>query len=147
MRKIALFLLIGLLGFYAFPSGAIETKEGPPADSVKKASELSMFEVKEEDGALRLLISANGKIESYRSFFLDKPLRLVIDIPNVALRQPQKFISVIHPIIEVIRLGQHQDKVRLVIDFRSTSKPPYQISQTDNSLLILIKNTSGNQMD
>jgi hypothetical protein len=132
------FFFAGLLVIYPFPVSSLETKE-IPTNSEKEASELNHFQTEEENNCLRLVISGNGKINAYRSYILHQPLRLIVDIPNVILRDPQRFIPLIHPIIEAIRFGIHQGKVRIVIDLKSVVIPRYRIFQKDHSLTVLIE--------
>ncbi|MFH0788570.1 MAG: AMIN domain-containing protein [Pseudomonadota bacterium] len=137
--KISLFLFAGFLGIYSFPAAALETKEKTLTNAVKKASELINFQIEEEPNILRLVILGNGRIEAYRSHILNQPLRFIVDIPNVTLRDRKEFIPIIHPAVEVIRLGLHPDKVRIVFDFKGVVIPRYRIFQRDHSLIISIE--------
>jgi hypothetical protein len=139
MSKIALLLFVGFLGTVLLTVGLGETKGESPTVSGKIASELINFQIEEEPNILRLVISGNGRIEAYRSHILSQPLRFVVELPKVTLREPKAFIPMIHPLIEVIRFEINPQKVSLVFEFKDEVIPRYRISQRDHALLVSIE--------
>lgn len=70
----------------------------------------------------------------FTSFTLDTPGRLVIDIPWGQSLIPAKEVAVGAFGLEKVRIGDHPNKLRLVIDGRDREFPPYTIHQTPAGL-------------
>ena len=85
-----------------------------------------------------VLIKTDQKVESYESFSLPDPPRLVIDIPNAVHAAPGS-LKAAGPIRE-IRSSQYRTQpvrvVRIVLDL--TSKLPYQIEAAPHELQVAI---------
>ena len=85
-----------------------------------------------------VLIKTDQKVESYESFSLPDPPRLVIDIPNAVHAVPAS-LKAAGPIRE-IRSSQYKTQpvrvVRIVLDL--TSKLPYQVEAASHELHVAI---------
>ncbi len=60
-------------------------------------------------------LNADGAIDDVSHFVLDSPLRMVLDLPGLASEAPTK-TQVDGTVVSSIRVGQHADKVRVVVD-------------------------------
>jgi type IV pilus assembly protein PilQ len=60
--------------------------------------------------------------------------RIFVDVTNVTSAVRQSVISVKHPLLKRIRLGYHQDKVRLVMDLEQAAR--YEAKEEKNRLVI-----------
>jgi len=74
------------------------------------------------DGAL-IHLQANGTIERAESFTLENPNRLVVDLPGLKSEMSQGRVAVGSALAEQVRIGQHADMVRVVIDAGDASDP------------------------
>jgi len=106
-----------------------------------KAKEITEITLEKKDDSVRFRILADGKLGNYNSFKLDSPPRLVIDIWNVNSPSLKKRIKLPNPYIKEIRVGQYNDKLRLVFDGSKSEWPPYQIDRSEDQLLLSLGNT------
>lgn len=94
------------------PQLAKGTQEsGLPQEPISKATEISSISFEQKTETVNLLIKGNGSMVP-NIFPLDD--RLVIDIPDVVMNATVPY-EVVSP-VKGIRSGQHNEKVRLVID-------------------------------
>lgn len=63
-----------------------------------------------------VLLDADGALEGAKSFTLTDPARLVIDLPGVESKVAENLVQVDGGQVQRIRVGQHQGKVRVVLD-------------------------------
>ena len=118
----------------------------PPAvvasatEKTNKAKEIIDFSLEEKKDHIDFNILADGKVENYNLFKLDGPPRLVLDIWEVGTQYPKKSIRISNPFIKEVRIGQHQDKLRLVFDSSRPQLPAYQINRIDDRLVISLGN-------
>ncbi len=81
-------------------------------------------------------ILTDGKVENYNLYKLDAPPRLVLDIWEVGTQYPKKSIRVSNPYIKEVRIGQHQNKLRLVFVSSKPQLPRYQINPLEDRLVV-----------
>lgn len=72
------------------------------------------FQVLEE--AFRVIIVADGPVNDYKLFFLNKPLRMVIDIPGNWKNSGKSVLPLKDDMIRRIRVGEHPGYLRVVMD-------------------------------
>jgi len=87
-------------------------------------------------GNLVLSIVENGPPGSYNAFGLDSPARLVVDIWGVKNVLSDRSIAVDDTLVQRIRVGDHPDKSRIVIDLSSDVVPPHSIDKVGNRLVV-----------
>jgi hypothetical protein len=87
---------------------------------------------------VKVELRGDGLATDLRSFTLAHPPRLAIDFPGVLNSFPKKFLEVDHPLLKDIRLGQHSDKLRIVLTFPATELPPYRIAREAGGLTIIV---------
>jgi len=122
------------------------TPLSPPAvmasatEKTNKAKEIIDFSLEEKKDYIDFNILADGKVENYNLFKLDGPPRLVLDIWEVGTQYPKKSIRISNPFIKEVRIGQHQDKLRLVFDSSKPQLPAYQINRIDDKLVVSLGN-------
>ncbi len=94
-----------------------EASGGSPASGEDGASatKLTAVEVRRVDGGVVFRLRADGAIESAGSFTLESPDRLVIDLPGLKTELGDQ-IAVDSPEASRLRIGQHEDMVRVVVD-------------------------------
>jgi len=117
------------------PAVMVSTQE-----KTNKAKEIINFSLEDKKDHIDFNILADGKVENYNLFKLDGPPRLVLDIWEVGTQYPKKSIRVSNPFIKEVRIGQHQDKLRLVFDSSKPQLPAYQINRIDDKLVVSVGN-------
>jgi type IV pilus assembly protein PilQ len=96
-----------------------------------------------DDGDGMTVIS-DSAITSYKSFQMDTPYRLVVDIPGVQEKLSKKTFSLQSSLIDKIKVGQHPEKVRFAIYFKGTL-PTYSIDKEENKLFVAWGIPSGDE--
>jgi type IV pilus assembly protein PilQ len=61
-------------------------------------------------------IQADGPLDNVDAFALHDPERLVVDLWGAENREPRQTISAENALVRKVRVGQHKDKVRVVLD-------------------------------
>ncbi len=100
----------------------------PPARFIKNVR----FDKK---GGLQLIVTADGLLAP-RPDMVDAG-RLVIDLPNIKPAMKLRTLSVSDPIVKQLRMGQHPDKVRLVLDLAAPAA--YAFRQNGNDLIVYLR--------
>jgi hypothetical protein len=85
-----------------------------------------------------LRLKADGKLGDYNTFDLQKPTRLVIDLWKVKRKFSNKSVSVSSPYLEKVRLGDHPQKVRVVLDCPMEVLPSHWVDRIGNNLVIVL---------
>jgi len=108
----------------SMPSGAeAEMAVAPEPVATTPATTLRAIEARELEGGTLIGLRADGEIASAASFTLENPDRLVIDLPGMVSQLESGRIEVGSGRVETIRVGQHEDMVRVVVDAGSTAQP------------------------
>ncbi len=84
-------------------------------------------------------ILATADIKDYKTFRLNKPERVVIDIAGVKLGVAEKLVSLNTAGVSSARVGSYPDKVRIVLDAINGSLPDAVISKSATGLHIEFK--------
>jgi type IV pilus assembly protein PilQ len=82
----------------------------------KRATELTGVSAKVEGEGVVVDLAADGQIEGATSFMLENPPRLVVDLPDMKSAVAQNRVAVDHAVVKAVRVGQHEGKVRVVVD-------------------------------
>ncbi len=108
-----------------------------PLPSVKKAEKV--FDVVIDDANndyAQVDIIADGTIESFNSFNLRKPTRLVIDFSKLTLLASVKEKVSASPLIKKVRWGEHADYLRMVFESRLNDLPTFEVVPTSQGATI-----------
>ena len=109
-----------------------------PEKDMPKAKALTDFKIEQGSGYLKVIAKGDGLIGNYNAFRLGKPERLVVDIFNVKSRDKRKKINVKNTFLKAVRIGQHKDKVRMVLDRPSGSLTDFYVQKNGDSLVIVL---------
>lgn len=102
-----------------------------PVGEVPTASEL--LAVKLTPG--QAIVEANGKIDNFKSFTLENPGRLVIDLFGLQpVFKEREFPA--EAGMAKVRLGTYRDKTRLVFDASGSALPTHQVEARATDLLV-----------
>jgi type IV pilus assembly protein PilQ len=103
----------------SMPAGG-ETMAG--AAEAKRATQLTGVSAKVEGAGVVVDLAADGRIEGAKAFVLESPPRLVVDLPEMKSAVSQSRVAVEHPVVKAVRVGQHEGKVRVVVDGAEDAK-------------------------
>lgn len=125
------------------PSGLIaqgtsqEKKRPQTSKSIPQARVLTDVLITTRTDLATVELRADGPIPEGQGFRLDDPPRLVIDLPKFANSSGKKKLHVGHRFLKEVRIGQHEDKVRLVFTFPEQKAPPIQMVREGQKLRVI----------
>ncbi len=73
------------------------------------------------------------------AFYLDSPARLVVDVSGCKTRRSEKFFLASHPVVSGIRVGAHADKLRMVVDLASSTRPSFTVAAGGREVTLTIQ--------
>jgi hypothetical protein len=94
----------------------------PAASEAKRATQLTGVSAKVEGDGVVVDLAADGRIDGAHAFLLESPPRLVVDLPEMKSAVAQSRVAVEHPVVKAVRVGQHEGKVRVVVDGAEDAK-------------------------
>lgn len=104
----------------------------PATTPGRQATRLTAVNVDHRDG-LRIVMAANGALAP-KVFRVGPPYRVVIDLPGVMNVVRPLTIPVNDPVLKRVRIGQHQQRARVVLDLDEAA--PYEVTQGENRLVV-----------
>lgn len=122
----------------ALPHPAVvEKKEEPAAAKKVPLRLLKEVSVSTYPEWAEVELVGDGRIPEYKVIRLTKPPRLVIDLPKMTNVSTKKKIDVGDKHLKEIRIGQHEDRLRVVFSFPGTRIPTYQATRGESEMKIL----------
>jgi type IV pilus assembly protein PilQ len=127
---------------WAEPMGESPVADAMPADSDEVAAAepeaasapasparalLGVEATPESQGAV-VVLRTDGQVGPHSHFVLEEPARLVVDLPGLVSRADSAQVAVGAGGVERVRIGQHADKLRIVID-GSAGVAPFESAQ------------------
>ncbi len=100
-----------------------EPAEGELSAQPHAATVLSGIDARAVGAGSLIHLQSNGSVDSAETFTLENPARLVIDLPAMKSTVAKKTVDVGSPQVERVRVGSHDDKVRVVVDGGSAAAP------------------------
>jgi type IV pilus assembly protein PilQ len=89
---------------------------GSGAANARPATRLVAVEPRLAPGALLVHLVADGSVDNAAAFAVENPDRLVMDLPSLVNGMKLTQIPVDSEVVTRIRLGQHEDHLRVVLD-------------------------------
>jgi type IV pilus assembly protein PilQ len=109
------------------PWEASETEESTEVTEVAAeptpATEFTGLDVEETSDGILVKLRANGLISSLMTFTLDDPPRLVVDLLELKSGSDLSTQELDSEFVSRIRVGEHPDKIRVVVDGGSAAEP------------------------
>lgn len=91
------------------------------------------------DEEFRMILSTDGPIRKYSRFALNPPPKLVLDIPGKWKYPGDTVLPVESDTVSSIRVGEHPDMLRVVIDLKGKKTMVPEIEETQDGLVLIIK--------
>ena len=120
---------------------APEVAEPPVAETATAvpASRLEGVYVKKMENQTQINVNADGTIENFKVFALDKPARIVIDMPNLKSRtQGEQVVKADSESVRQVRYFGYPKKIRMVVDTHSAYLKSYSAVSTPTGLLVQV---------
>lgn len=99
---------------------------------------------KPDNSSAELVIKASDASDA-NIFALESPGRLVVDLPKLRVKTNKAFTPKPNPLFKSVRVGSHDDKVRVVIDLIGTTLPSYHFQGSKSQVSIKIDSKGTNQ--
>ncbi|ABQ26004.1 type IV pilus secretin family protein [Geotalea uraniireducens] len=126
---------------------SVEVKEPPKAEAEVKSEIAPQLKTLDAINIVNdgVEIIVNGGVDSFNTFKLNKPDRLVVDIFGAKNSISANFISINRFGVGKARVGVTPEKVRIVFDAAAEALPAYEVAKTDNGLKIHLSDISAEQ--
>ncbi|MBT6177553.1 MAG: AMIN domain-containing protein [Deltaproteobacteria bacterium] len=92
-----------------------------------------------DDGNVRLVLRTDGPVAKHKSFWLKNPRRFVVDVPGRRNAFDRLAYELNHPLAERLRVGQHADKVRFVVETSEDVLRKARLTPENDTLIIDLK--------
>ena len=92
-----------------------------------------------DDGNVRLVLRTDGPVAKHKSFWLQNPRRFVVDVPGRRNAFDRLNYELNHPLAERLRVGQHPDKVRFVVETSEDVLRKARLTPENDTLIIDLK--------
>jgi hypothetical protein len=92
-----------------------------------------------DDGNVRLVLRTDGPVAKHKSFWLKNPRRFVVDVPGRRNAFDRLAYELNHPLAERLRVGQHADKVRFVVETSDDVLRKARLTPENDTLIIDLK--------
>ena len=127
------------------PRSVQEGPLSPPTASpgTALAAQVLTIEPVTTDEILRVYVRGNGRLAQYRAFRLSNPPRIVIDLLGVTSSQVKGPVPLTHPLVAKVRVGLHEDRVRLVFDLLGGEGVSYQVDSQGDQLVMTFMSGPG----
>ena len=125
------------------PEPLAETVPAAPSEDTKP---LAVREVRlvEDNGQQGVFVKLTRPAAGVSHFTLDHPTRLVIDMegPTTSGTTARRF-PVDNPVIDSMRLGSADGKLRLTLGLRGAEVPPYTVDSLSDTLVVFLGEPTG----
>jgi hypothetical protein len=92
---------------------------------------------------LKVYVRGNGRLSQYRAFPLADPPRIVVDLLGITSTEVEGPLPLANPLVAKVRVGLHEDRVRLVFDLISRETVSYQVDSQGDQLVVTFRSGSG----
>jgi type IV pilus assembly protein PilQ len=107
------------------------------------ANKIIDLKVSNKDGVTKVAIIGNGEISRhYRYFQLSNPHRLSVDFSEMTSGLDKRLFEINGKELKRIRVGECNDRVRIVFDFQGTEVPSFEFKDEKNSLVVIFDEIS-----
>lgn len=115
---------------------AVETPAPPPAGP----GQILSVDLEETGSGIKLVIATDREVEDNSYFNLDNPRRLVVDLPGKWTRKGGNVIRSEGPAVQHVVMGEHPDRFRLVVHFRTPPEGDLEptFTRTENELFVAV---------
>ncbi len=120
--------------------------EAPPAPPVEPARAEVVLPVAPEPApalagpaqTFEVELAVDRPVDTYKSFWLANPRRLVVDIPGVRHAAGAKDLELQSPLASRVRLGTHGDTARFVVDVAAEAAEEVPVRVHGNGLVLTL---------
>ena len=126
-----------------FPETPLAQPQATGEERFPSARRLLTIQASAIDQETNFLVLADGRLDQYRVFHLADPPRVVVDLRGVQSSHVKDALTLSGALVKRVRVGLHQDKVRLVFDLIPEAGVTYQVISEGDTLQVLFRPASG----
>ena len=89
-----------------------------------------------------MTLTTDGPVSEQQVFWLNNPLRLVVDLPGRQSRLERKLYELNSPLVHRVRVGQHPGKVRFVIETTPSVGRKFSAKRIGNTVRVELRRNS-----
>ncbi|GBC63999.1 hypothetical protein DENIS_4999 [Desulfonema ishimotonii] len=123
----------------AAPSPAVVPEKARSAQAGESPRRLRKIKVRVSDGEFRMLLIADGPVREYKTLYIKAPPRFVVDLKGKWKYQGASAVSTDGDMVRQIRVGEHPDFIRVVMDLRMNVPSVRSLEETTRGLLVEIE--------
>lgn len=141
-NNLAAFLLAA---FLLIPAYGLSVSVGSSNQSI--ISEIISVNEEETESGTTITISGNGTIGKHETETYDSPPMIIIDLIAPAKLIKTKTIQLKTDLIKQVRIGCHEEKIRIVFDIQGHMLPKFNTKIIDNDLTVSLEKTTHEKED
>ena len=115
----------------------------PEVRSQTTALRLHEMRFSVQDGQRSVSLSFSHPPDSFKSFVLRAPLRLVVDISGAIEQRSGATFDVDDALVRQVRVGSHPGYIRFVLDVTGTDMPPFTVEQQGSLVTAVLGEAGG----
>jgi len=112
--------------------------KAPKRVYANKAKYIADLAVEKRDNGIDVIITGDGYIGDNNTFTIPNPARIVTDVIGVKNLFRKNSLHVNSPLLKSVRVGQHPDKVRLVLDIPDGASSRFITRKSENRLILTL---------
>jgi len=89
-----------------------------------------------DDTGFEIRLLTDGPIVGHKTFWLSEPRRFVVDVPGCKTGFSRLSYEIDHPLAQRLRVGQHNDKVRFVLETDSALSASPELRTEGNAVIV-----------
>ena len=120
------------------PADSANKNDGTVLADKKAYQSLLGIETQRYKRKYRIVLLADSPIKKYEAFFIDTPARLIIDLPGEWKNAGYSKLMMNDAKVKHIRVGEHRDKLRIVLDLKSQKPISPSITKSPRGLILTI---------
>ena len=106
--------------------------------AINKATSVLEIKTTREDGKTKIRIVTNGEVGNFNSFGFDEKASVVLDVWGVDSSLGKQSFDIESPLVKSVRVGEHEDKVRLVFSSMTDKVPNYRVEKSGNTIILTL---------
>jgi TolA-binding protein len=122
----------------SWPAGSLGAPLPPSSQDKAILTRVLSVSATSTDRETVLTVEGNGSMPEYTCETFADPPRISIDLLCPSKGFESKSIPLDSPIIEKARIGHHPDRIRLVLDLKTSSLPSYSVEREKNLLRVRV---------
>ena len=119
-------------------SGGVSTESAGDGPVANKATSILDIKIEQKGDKTLISIVTNGEVGNFNSFGFDDQASVVIDVWGVDSSLKKELFDIESPHVKSIKIGEHEEKVRLVFSSMTDKVPNYFVEKSGEVILLTL---------